>query len=377
NGGKKNDVLHGTPGNDAILGKDGNDSLFGHEGDDYLSGGNGDDYLEGNAGNDRLFGSSGMDTLLGGDGNDELQGGDGYDELNGGDGFDVAFYSADDYSIEVTVLPDGDGDGFSDGFNVHFRQVTLGNGDLGPPPIADEQALNIEAIVGTYYDDVMTGADIAERDPSSLSPDGFVNIFDGYYGNDSLTGGDGRDCIYGGGDDDSIDGAGGDDELHGGSGNDSISGGMGDDLISGGSNAWWEAPDQDTIDGGAGMDTIIGGGGPDDLTGGADADTFVYLSASEGGDTINDFSGSAVGLNGDMIDLTALNLDGGGKTVAQLLAGGFLFLVDGDKLYVDLDGGGPGEMTDPPDPVPIFDDVLIAIFTDGGGGFDINNDVLV
>jgi len=345
-GNRKDNILIGSDYGDTIRGFDGNDVLIGKGNDkdggiDLLIGGSGDDILIGDSGTvsdptaenlsdgtDHLFGGTGDDQLYGGGGDDELQGGDGHDILDGGSGFDIALYSADDYSITVTPLPDGDSDGYSDGFNISFTQVTLGSGELGPVPIDDEQALNTEGIVGTYYDDVMTGADLVDRDPASLSPDGFVNIFDGYYGDDILIGGSGRDCIYGGGDNDTIDG-------------------MDDD------------------------DVIAGGTGNDDLTGGGGADAFVYYSAWDGADLINDFSG--VSGDGDTIDLIALNLDGG-SPLANLIADGFIF-TDGNQLFVDLDGGGAGE-TDAMGN-PIEDDVLIATFTDGGGGFNINTDVLV
>jgi Ca2+-binding RTX toxin-like protein len=118
------------------------------------------------------------------------------------------------------------------------------------------------------------------------------------------------------------------------------------------------------IDGGAGNDTISGGGGDDILTGGADADTFVYFSASEGGDTLVDFNSGE-----DSIDLTALDLTAGGTVDPFVL--GFVF-IDGNNLFVDLDGGGPGELDDNNN--PINDDILIAT-----SGLDaiVDADVLV
>ena len=74
-----------------------------------------------------------------------------------------------------------------------------------------------------------------------------------------------------------------------------------------------------------------------------------------------------------MIDLTALLLDGGGKTVGDLIASGHIFGI-GIELFVDLDGGGPGELVDGK---LVEDDILIATFTDGGGGFTLATDVLV
>lgn len=122
----------------------------------------------------------------------------------------------------------------------------------------------------------------------------------------------------------------------------------------------------DTLSGGFGDDILFGGHGIDLLTGDLGADTFLYTSTGQGGDSITDFSGMSG--EGDRIDLTALNLDGGGKTVAELIASGYIGVV-GTSLFVDVDGG---EVI-----VAAADNTLIATFTDGGGGFAILDDVLV
>ena len=66
----------------------------------------------------------------------------------------------------------------------------------------------------------------------------------------------------------------------------------------------------------------------------------------------------------NVIDLSALNLNSGAN-LDSLITDGFIFIVDEDKLFVDLDGDGTG------------DDILIATFTDGGGGFTLADDILV
>ncbi|HUS52776.1 MAG TPA: hypothetical protein VMY41_02080 [Thermohalobaculum sp.] len=180
--------------------------------------------------------------------------------------------------------------------------------------LPDEEAVNIEGIVGTYYDDHLEGA--LDR----------VNTFNGYYGNDTIIGGDQGDWLDG----------------HG---------------------------DNDTIDGGGGDDVIVGNVGYDDLTGGMGADTFVYYSAYDGADTITDFSGD--GDDGDMIDLTALGLTARAAAAAgegnpsDPITDGFVF-IDGSQLFVDLNGGGSGDGLD--------DDILIATTT--GAIVDLANDVI-
>ncbi|MGL1862654.1 MAG: FG-GAP-like repeat-containing protein [Pseudodesulfovibrio sp.] len=114
----------------------------------------------------------------------------------------------------------------------------------------------------------------------------------GEAGEDTLVGGRGQDMIYGGEDDDLIVGGRdgdllfgdeGDDVVFGGHGNDHIYGGDGSDTLLGGSGS-------DFIKAGAGDDVIFGDAGADTLDGGAGNDTFHYVSVSEGGDTIRNFS---------------------------------------------------------------------------------------
>jgi Ca2+-binding RTX toxin-like protein len=341
NGKRKDDVLIGSGYGDNIRGNDGNDILIGMGNNlpedsetpviDLLIGGNGDDILIGDFGtvnedgivtttedpetdgDDRLFGGNGDDALYGGGGNDDLQGGDGLDILDGGSGYDFALYSADDYSI--TVTPDGSGTGF----DIEFTQVILGNGEIGPTLLDGkfEYAVNIEGIVGTYNNDTMTGADT-----SAYTLDGFVNVFNGYYGDDMITGGSGADWLDG----------------HG---------------------------DNDTIYGGGGDDVIIGNVGTDDLTGGSGADTFLYYTAYDGDDTITDFTSGE-----DMIDLTTLGLtaaaDAADPGNGDPITDGFVF-IDGNQLFIDLDGGGMGD--------DLNDDILLATST-GGDAFVIGDIML-
>jgi len=75
-------------------------------------------------------------------------------------------------------------------------------------------------------------------------------------------------------------------------GNDTITTGSGDDTIDG-------AAGIDTIVAGAGDDSITGGAGDDILTGGTGQDTFVFVTATDGMDTIKDFT---AGTGGDIYD---------------------------------------------------------------------------
>ncbi|MBJ7486388.1 M10 family metallopeptidase C-terminal domain-containing protein, partial [Brevundimonas sp.] len=157
--------VYGAAGNDVITGTAGGASLDGGAGDDTLVGGDGDDTLNGGAGKDILRGGLGNDAVLGGEGNDVLQGGAGNDALTGGAGLDTADYS--DATAAVTLsLATGTAKGGA------------GSDTLG----------GIEAVIGSTFDDTLTGSAAAE-------------IFRGGRGLDTLTGGTGADVFaFGAGD---------------------------------------------------------------------------------------------------------------------------------------------------------------------------------
>jgi hypothetical protein len=90
------------------------------------------------------------------------------------------------------------------------------------------------------------------------------------------------------------------DTITTGAGDDTINGNGGADIIDGAAGA-------DTIDGGAGADSITGGAGNDAMTGGAGSDTFVFgqTAATNGSDTVTDFTVGTVASGGDVIDTDA------------------------------------------------------------------------
>ena len=99
----------------------------------------------------------------------------------------------------------------------------------------------------------------------------------------------GAATLVGGAGDDSITGEAGNDRLHGSAGNDILLGGAGYDALLGGDGA----------------DRLVGGSDADVLIGGAGADRYVFLSAADGNDRIQDFSRA----DGDKIDLSAIDAD--------------------------------------------------------------------
>lgn len=324
------------------------EGAIGGNGSDIMAGDSGANLFDGQGGNDNLSGGEGDDTLLGGAGNDTLNGGAGNDRLDGGDGIDTVTYIAADAAITIRMAVTG-------------AQNTGGGGM--------DTLLNIENLIGTTFDDQITG--------NALN-----NLINATVGNDTLSGGLGNDTLIGGSGDDWIEGGAGADSLSGGEGYDvltffeasagvvadmvsggtggdaagdvylgferiigsrfadtirdggtasRIGGGNGDDLIDGRGGA-------DTLTGGAGNDTLIGGGGRDRLEGEAGDDVFVFNSLAESAvnapDVILGFAA------GDRIDLSAIDADGnaGNGDTAFTFIGDAAFSALGQVRAVNTSG---------------------------------------
>ncbi|MEZ0306603.1 MAG: calcium-binding protein, partial [Ramlibacter sp.] len=222
------DLLYGGEGNDTLVAGDGDDTLRGEAGDDSLVGGTGTNAYWGGAGNDTISGGEGIDiafydeatgavavnlqtgvvagadgndllfnvdvvatgeyddTIIGSDasegldgrgGSDSLAGGAGDDSLYGGKGFDILDGGAgDDY---LYGGPDNDWvlyDTASAAVNVDLAAGTA-TGGAGNDALSD-----LEAVMGSEFDDVLTG-------------NGSANYLAGVLGNDTLTGNDGDDSL--------------------------------------------------------------------------------------------------------------------------------------------------------------------------------------
>ena len=180
--------------------------------------------------NSSITGTAGDDGMIFGEGgNDYFRDSDGTDGFDGGTGTDTY-----------------DFDGAANAINVN---LSLGAGQVINDGYGNTETItSVERIIGTLFDDTLTGSGGSDR----LEGRNGIDTINGNGGNDTLYGNDGddiingnggRDTIYGGADDDTIDGGSDDDTIYGGSGNDNIMGGDGDDVIVGGSG-------NDTIDGG-------------------------------------------------------------------------------------------------------------------------------
>lgn len=294
------DIIKGTSYADYMNGSGGNDTFFGGGGNDDLRGGAGADRLDGDAGVDLLHGDEGDDILNGGAGNDTIFSGAGIDTIDGGDG----------------LLDTFDGGMATQGIILSLALSKVTNDGFGN---ADASITGIERVVGSNYDDTITGS----------------------AGGDILEGGSGTNTLYGG------DGA---DSLIGGSDTDTLYGGNGDDFLEGGG-----ASGSDYLYGEAGNDTIFaqacGSMGIYDGGDGLDTISFQYTTAM----TIDLTGGSANGNGQSYIISNFENVQGStendiitGSAQANTLNGGAgsdtlsLGNQDGVADYVVFSGGSGG-----------------------------------
>lgn len=330
-----NSLLGGT-GDDALTGGTGDDELIGDNVISLTAFGNaivfalGKGYLGGN------------DTLTGGDGDDYLIGGIGSDTIDGGAGFDVAGYQSSNAAVTIllgtkgalAVQTGGDASGdkltsvegiIGSAFNDKITGNDLDNiieGGAGIDILAGGTGSDTVSYAGapdTGSNDTGVTIDLSKQDgivaqagDSDEDDDvllGFENIIGSYY-DDKLTGDSANNIIEGGGGADDMDGGAGtgdivsyrnyDNQIAGpggvtvtlgingtlvigslagdafgdtGTGFEGIHGSEYEDVLAGNG-------DDNTILGFDGDDTIDGAGGKDLLDGGAGIDTLDYSGSS-------------------------------------------------------------------------------------------------
>ena len=220
---------------------------------------------------ENLIGSSENDTLIGDDGANVIEGGKESDYLDGGGGVDTVSYRYSPSSVTVSLV----------------AGVVGAKADA-----AGDRLRNFENIIGSAYDDILTG-------------DANNNVIEGLAGADKLDGGGGTDTLSytssnagvtidlnrGTGDFDDDENtiltasgghAAGDKvkfgsfvHVIGSAHGDRITGDNQDNTLTGGAG-------NDTLMGDDGDDTLNGGPGGDTLNGGDDMDTATYADATEG-----------------------------------------------------------------------------------------------
>ncbi|MFJ5256535.1 calcium-binding protein, partial [Pseudomonas sp. NPDC088414] len=262
-----------------------------------------------------IQGSNFDDTFAGSRGTDIFIGGLGADVIDGRDGQDTAMYITSTRAVDINLLTNVNQGGDAQGDVLH----------------------NIERVVGSHFDDNLTG-------------NAGVNYLEGGLGNDLIYGGDGNDALYGGlvssiGPFSLVGQTNGPqaDTLYGGNGNDTIVTAANDV----GSRAYGEVGD-DVItvthgmaDGGEGKDLLTGTGLDFSLSGGAGDDQLVLKSIG--------FANGGEGDDSYIIDTSALVTiqdDGASRQDKLVLSyiGSSELLADrvGDDLYLHRSSFAPG-----------------------------------
>jgi Ca2+-binding RTX toxin-like protein len=304
-GGRGNDTLDGAGGTDSV---DYSAAAAGvtvnlvagsatGEGTDSLSS------IEGAIGSafaDTLMGHSSANTLVGGAGNDTLKGGAGNDTLDGGADTDTADYSGDGAAVTVN----------------------LGSGTATDGSSGTDTLSNIENVVGSAYNDTLTG-------------NGSANTLVGGAGNDTIDGDGGTDTL-----DYSAASSGVTVNLGTGSAT-----GEGTDTLSNIESVTGSAS-ADTLTGSSAANTLSGGGGNDTLAGAAGNDALI---GGSGTDTAN-YSAAAAGVTVNLAAGTASNDgDGGSDTLSEIenvTGSGSGDTITGDAGDNVLDGSGGADTVD-------------------------------
>ena len=366
----------GSMHNDRLTGDHRMNTLKGGDGDDTLSGGGAFDVLMGQKGDDTISGGAGSDHLVGGPGADRLDGGEVRGERdnmipnpdNEGDRIlttelDWAVYRPAEAGVEVDLSNNRGTGGDAMGDRLIGIEVVWGSknddtfiasadedthdiihGDSGADTVSYEASevgvtVNLTSdndngqhvpvtgdgspgnpYVFTYEPagDNPTLADVTDA-PGVATGDVVDNgaFGDRLGGIENLTGSNQIDTLTGDANPNVLKGGGGNDTLNGEAGNDTLNGGDG----------------RDTLNGGNGDDTLSGGAGDnDELTGGDDGDTFVF-APGDGYGIINDLDIT----EGDMIDLTAFDLDADDLAGMIDIRGGDVFITIGD-VTIELAG---------------------------------------
>ena len=323
-----------------------------------LTGSNFDDTLSGDAGANTLKGSIGNDTLNGNDGADLLDGGVGNDTLNGGDGSDTFIGEAGNDVMDGGAGSDiVDYSAIASGVTVDLSSTAAQNtGGAGTDTLS-----NIENLVGTGFDDVITasaadnilvgglgtdtlsyagatagvtislasGASQATGGSGTDTVSGFENLTGSAFA-DSLSGDTNANVIHGGDGADTVNGDAGADTLYGDAGADTVSGGVGTDTLYGGA-------DNDTLSGGDDADMLFGGLGNDAMDGGNGIDTANYSDAT-------------AGVKVNLATLVAQNTVGAGtdtlSNIENLIGSAFNDTLTGDAGVNVIDGGLGNDIMD-------------------------------
>ena len=255
---------------------------------DPITGDPDDDILYGSSANNRLNGGAGDDVLYGGPGDDELRGGPGVDSFEGGPGSDTMIVDAYDvFSI------DDEG-----AYSARTEEDAIDGGE-NPGGSENSDTLSFEDWVDDTHRDGVTvdlsAETVTYRGVTSTRVYNNIEHIIGSRYDDTLTGDGGDNVIEGGDEDDMLDGG------NEGAGGDTVSYRSSDDgvtvslvsgfTLEGGHAAGDEISNfeniigsghADTLTGDTGANVIEGLAGSDTLDGGAGTDTLSYQSSPGG-----------------------------------------------------------------------------------------------
>lgn len=311
------------------------------------------DTITGDSNDNVLSGGAGNDILIGGGGNDVLVGGPGNDSMDGGTGTNTVDYSHDPAGVTVDLSAGTATDGWG----------------------GSDTLTNIQNVIGSAYDDVITG-----------NSSGNV-----------LIGGDGNDTLTGGSGDDILDGGSGNNALDGGTGTNTVDyshdpGSVYVDLLGGYALNGYGGTDTLTniqnVVGSAFGDIIIGDNNDNHITGGAGNDWLVGNAGNDvidGGGGVNtvDYSGDPAGVTVDLSAGTATDGWSGSDTLSNIqnIVGSYyddiltgdshdnVFVGNGGNNVID-GGGGINTIDYSNDPAGVTVDMSTGTATNGYGGTD-------
>ncbi|MEM7488049.1 MAG: calcium-binding protein [Pseudomonadota bacterium] len=281
NGG--DDKIFGLFGDDSLLGDDGDDTVSGGSGHDTVEGGAGEDRLLGGSGHDRIVGNTGNDEMFGGRGDDLLvwNNGDGSDLMDGGRGDDrvqvnfdtdlvnddlqnkdVAEFSVTDQGVQFARIEVNDQTEFGlfqlDIRNTEALETNFGGGDdtaVIVDDVLDQIVLDLDGGDGIDTLDLSQAAGAVKVNlKKGMVQDSTAENFENVIGTefDDKISGDRQDNVISGlGGVDEIYGKGGDDILVANKGDDFVFGGRGNDLL-----VWNNGDGSDLMNGGRGHDRV-------------------------------------------------------------------------------------------------------------------------
>lgn len=226
--------LIGSEHGDTLTGDDGKNSITGLGGPDRIEGMGGPDIQKSGVGDDRIHGGEGLDSHYGGPGDDFM---------DGGEGVDTPSFK---FSSEPVVVDLEEGIAEGEGSDTFINMEIVAGSRHGDTLFGDDEANTFYPLGGDDHVDGRDGFDFVMyvQSPAGIVLDLLAGTASGGEGDDTLTLIEG---VVGSAYDDELSGDDGDNNLYGVGGDDTLDGRAGSDFLSGG-------PDTDTCTNGEELD---------------------------------------------------------------------------------------------------------------------------